>query len=349
MSASRDASTTTGEEVGGVIQAPPAPSGPSAWWRRIVDIAGNVPGRLAVVGGFALMVIVFAILSPDVFLEPSTIRNILDQAVVPAVLACGLTFVLVTGEFDLSFTATLGVGAGIAIVLMTMGWPVLPAILVALAVGLVVGLAVGALVTMGRASSFIVTLAIGSVVIGIEQAITGNKSIYEGISSAYPRLALEEFAGLRAPVWFALGVVVLSTVVLHATRFGRQARALGANLTAAYLAGVKVRKIKIAVFAILAVLAVCAGLILTARSSSYYANASAGLLLNTYAAVFLGAAAAARSQFTILGSAFGVLWITTLQAGLTITNQPAWASNIIQGLVLAAAVLIAAGGRQGAR
>jgi ribose transport system permease protein len=317
-------------------------AGPAARSFRVA----NLPGRVAVIGGYLLMLVVFAVLQPDVFLQAATARNILDQAVVPTVLVCGLTFVLVTGEFDLSYTSTLGLSGGITVVLITQGWSVPTAITAALLCGLIVGLLVGLLVTLGRASSFIVTLAIGSAVTGIEQALTDNTSIFEGIPQSFNLLTLHEFLGLKAAVWFALLVLFAAAILLHATKFGRHAQAIGANSTAAYLAGVKVRQTKIAVFALLAVLTVCAAVILTSRSASYYPNLSSGLLLNTYAAAFLGAAVGSRSQFTVVGSAFGVLWITTLQAGLTINNQPAWTSNLIQGIVLAVAVLIAAGGRR---
>jgi ribose transport system permease protein len=86
--------------------------------------------------------------------------------------------------------------------------------------------------------------------------------------------------------------------------------------------------------------------VLTSRASSYYPNAAGGFLLNTYAAAFLGAAAGRKAGFTVAGSALGVLWITVLQTGLTLNNAPAWTSSFIQGLVLAAAVLIASRGRR---
>jgi ribose transport system permease protein len=309
-------------------------------------VSGNLAGRVSVIGGFVVMVIVFAFSQPDTFLQASTGRNILDQSVVPVILAAGLTFVLVTGEFDLSFTATLGLSAALVIVLMTHDVPVLVALLIGIVASGLIGLVVGVLVTLGRASSFIVTLAVGSAVTGLELATTGNKTIYEDIPAGFADLSQHEILGLRWPVWFAFLVVIGTAVLLHATRFGRQARAIGGNAQAAYLAGVKVRKLKIITFVLVGVLTACAAIILTSRSASYYPNASAGFLLNTYAAAFLGAAIGAQSNFTVAGSAFGVVWITTLQTGLTLNNQPAWTSNLIQGVVLAAAVLIASRGRR---
>jgi ribose transport system permease protein len=304
-------------------------------------------GRWVVVGGFVAMVAIFGALEPATFLDWSTVKNLLDQAAVPVMLACGLTFVLVVGEFDLSYTATLGLAAGLTVTLMAhSGLGVGPAVLVTVAAAALVGLAVGLLVTVGGASSFIVTLAVGSAVTGLELALTDNKTIYQGIPGSFTDLASKEALGLHRPVWLALLVLVLAIVLLHATRFGRHARAVGGNPTAAYLAGVPVRRIRVLCFVLVAVLAGICAVILTSRAASYYPNASGSFLLNTYAAAFLGAAAGGRSGFTVAGSALGVLWITTLQTGLTLHNEPAWTSNFIQGLVLATAVLIAARGRR---
>ncbi len=135
-------------------------------------------------------------------------------------------------------------------------------------------------------------------------------------------------------------------VAMHSMRFGRHAYAVGGNRNAAFLAGVPVRKVKILAYTSLGLLAGLAALVLTSRSASYYPNASSGYLLNIYAAVFLGAAATRRTSFTIAGSALGVFWIVTLQVGLTLLNEPNWLTSLIQGAVLAIAVLLAARGRR---
>jgi ribose transport system permease protein len=293
------------------------------------------------------MVLLFCLLAADTFPTSGTLKDILDQCAVPVILVCGLTLVLAVGEFDLSYTATVGLAAGIVIVLTAQhGWAIGPAIGVALLASLAVGVVVGLLVTIGHASSFIVTLAIGSAVTGLELAITGNKTIFQNIPTAYADLSSKTLLGLKSPVWTALIVMGLIAVLLHRTRFGRQAQAIGGNPTAAYLAGVRVRRIRVTAFAIVAILAGLAAVILTSRASSYYPNSSAGFLLNTYAAAFLGASIGRWRGFTVFGSAFGVLWITTLQTGLTQADAPAWTSSFIQGLVLAIAVLVASRGRR---
>ncbi|WP_026912063.1 ABC transporter permease [Patulibacter minatonensis] len=304
--------------------------------------------RSVVVGAYVVMLLIFSIAAGDTFLTSGTLKDVLDQAAVPVILVCGLTLVLAVGEFDLSFTATVGLTAGIAIVLMAQhDVPVVLACLIALLAAVVVGLLVGFLVTLGQASSFIVTLAVGSAVTGLELALTGNETIYQGIPTSFTDLASNTILGLKWPVWLAALVLAAAAVLLHRTRFGRHVRATGGNATAAYLAGVKTRRVRIAAFAITAFLAGLCALVLTSRASSYYPDSSAGFLLNTYAAAFLGAAIGRWRGFTVAGAAFGVLWIVTLQTGLTQLSAPAWTANFVQGIVLATAVLIASRGRKG--
>jgi ribose transport system permease protein len=328
-------------EQGGPAAAPRSPA-PQSLARTV---AGAI-SRSAVLGGFVLMVIVFSLLEPGTFLATNTLKTILDQATVPLLLVCGLTFVLAVGEFDLSYTATVGLAGGLVAVLMRdEGLGVAAAIAVTLLAAVVVGVVVGLLVTVGRASSFIVTLAIGSAVTGLELALTNNTTIYQGIPASFGDLASREILGLHAPVWLAAVVLTAFAVLLHGTRFGRHAKAVGGNATAAYLAGVRVRRVRVICFALLAALAGVCAIVLTSRAASYYPNSAGGFLLSTYAAAFLGAAAG-RGGFTIAGSALGVLWLATLQTGLTLHNEPAWTSSVIQGIVLAGAVLLATGERR---
>jgi ribose transport system permease protein len=339
------ASTTTSlsrEDDPGAPEETPVPPAPA----RLTHVAQALT-RWSVLIGYVVMVLIFAVLRPDTFLTTSTATNLLDQATIPMLLVCGLTFTLASGEFDLSFTAVLGLSAGVVIILMSKhDWPVALACLASLVIAGGLGLIVGLLVTVGRASSFIVTLAVSSVVAGLELALTDNKTIFENVPVAFTNLAQREVLGLHQSVWIMVFFVVISGVVLHATRLGRHVSAIGGNATAAFLAGIRVRRVRVICFVIIALLAGLAAILRTSTAGSYFPTSSAGYLLNSYAAVFLGAAAARSGRFTVLGSVFGVVWLLTLQTGLTQLNQPAWASTLLQGLILSIAVLLAARGRR---
>jgi ribose transport system permease protein len=309
--------------------------------RRSVGVFATL-GRFVLPGSLAVMVVVFSSMTSNFYSE-ANIQNILDQTAVPLLLACGVTFVLSVGEFDLAFTAVLGLASAVVIDQMAnngVDWQL--AALVVVPLGLAVGVVVGLLVTFGRASSFIVTLAVGSALTGLELAITGNQTIYQNIAPEYAQLTSNKLFGLHLPVWFALVVALVSFAGLHGTRFGRHAQSLGGNPHAAHLAGVRVRRIRVACFVISAVLASVAAVILTSRASSYYPNIAASFVLSTYTAVFLGATSGRTSSFTIGGSVLGVVWIIVLQTGLTLNGAPTWSASLIQGVVLALAVIIGA-------
>lgn len=301
----------------------------------------------AVIIGFVVMVAIFGYLRPDTFLQFATVQDVLNQAAVPVILACGVTLTLAVGQFDLSFTAVMGLAAGIVMALMSkqgLGSPL--AILIALIGATLVGLVIGILVAWGGASSFIVTLAMSSVLAGLETMVTNNQNIYLKIPESYQAIATNKFLGFNLPVWIMLLTVFACAVLLHATRFGRHVYAAGSNPRASFLAGVRNRMVITSTFVILAFLAGLGAIIATSKAVSYYPNVATGFLLSSYAAVFLGAAVGRSNRFTILGSSLGVIWLLTLQTGLTQLNQPGWVSNLIQGLVLAVAVLIAARSRK---
>jgi ribose transport system permease protein len=320
----------------------PAPGLSSFHLRRSRTTVFSTLGRFVLPGSLAGMIVVFSLMTSN-FYSIANIQNILDQTAVPLLLACGVTFVLSVGQFDLAFTAVLGLASAAAVALMAnegVNWAV--SALIVIPLGLIVGAVVGLLVTYGRASSFIITLAVGSALTGLELALTGNQTIYQNIPPEYGALTSGTFLGLHWPVWFVLVVALLCFVGLHGTRFGRHAQSIGGNAQASNLAGVRVRRITIICFIISALLASVAAVILTSRANSYYPNIAGNLILSTYTAVFLGATFGRTSSFTIGGSVLGVLWIIVLQTGLTLNGAPTWSASLIQGAVLALAVIIGA-------
>lgn len=255
---------STGTRGGLPTEPPPKQSSPVA---RLVRQAS----RWAVVVGFLAMVVLFSALRPETFLSLGTVKDVLGQAVVPIILVSGLTFVLVVGEFDLSFTAILGLCAAVVMTLMAeIGVPVIVSVVITLGVAAVSGLLVGLLVTLGRASSFIVTLAIGSVLTGLELAVSNNQNIFLNVPPAYSDFARREILGLHQPVWLMLVIAGLAAVLLHATRFGRHVRAIGGNPVAAYLGGVRVRRARVLCFLLVSVLAGVAAIVTTSKAASYF-------------------------------------------------------------------------------
>jgi ribose transport system permease protein len=298
--------------------------------------------------GYLAMVVIFSVLLPDTFLTMGTLRDLLNQAAVPVIIACGVTFTVTVGEFDLSFPAVVSIAGGAAVWLISVHDV---GVAYAIAAGMLVaglsGLAVGSIVVFGGASSFIITLALSSILNGIEWSITGNVQIFNNIPDSFAVIANSSLFGFKTPVWLMFAVVVVSVFMLHWTTFGRHVYAIGGNERAAFLAGIRIKVVRISCYVLVGIFAGVAAIILTSTASSYYPALSAGLLLSSFASLFLGAAMAASNRFTVLGSAMGVVWLLTLQTGLTQLSEPAWVSTLVQGIVLAAAVLLAVRGRKG--
>ncbi len=329
------------EELSSADEAVEVEAGPSVGARSgRLKLSTLISGGAAPLG-FIIMVMLFSAMRPDTFATMATVTDLIDEAAIPVMLACGLTFILACGQFDLSFPGTLGLTSAItATLLSSAGWPAGLVIMTALACGLGVGLILGVIVAMRPGSTFIITLSLGSVLTGIELAVSGNKSIYDGIPESFTGLANTKVLGFYGPVWVALAVAALTTVLLHFTRFGRHVAATGSNPDAAYQAGVRVKWVWATCFVIMTVAAALAAISYTASIASYIPNSYGGYLLTSYAAVFLGSTLAS-GKFTIFGSVFGVFTLATLQTGLTHINQPLWTSNVVKGLVLAVAVFAA--------
>jgi ribose/xylose/arabinose/galactoside ABC-type transport system permease subunit len=309
----------------------PAPPGARVTLRNVAERWSLV---LAFVGAFGF----FAIARPDTFLTWDNARAILDDTSVLAVLAVGVTAVLVIGEFDLSVGFVVGLAAAAGVGAMAFqGWPVWVAVLVALGAGLVAGLANGVAVALVGIPSFVATLAIGSIAAAIELAIA-KTSIFEGIPESYVELSLTRVGSIPLRAIVALAVVLLFLFLLRATVFGRHAASVGDNPNAALLAGVPVRRVRVLAFVLAGLTAGLAAVLVTASAGSYYPNLGTGYLLPAYAAAFLGLSLGGGLRFNVLGSYLGVLLLGIVTTGLTMMNQPSWVAALVQGIVLIAAV-----------
>lgn len=299
--------------------------------------------RWGVLLTFAVVILVFSLLSPDIFPTWRNTVSILEQTSIVILIAVGLTFVLAAGEFDLAFPQTFVLVTGIAVIAMTkLSASPAVAVLVALGVGLLAGLVNGALVATKRASSFIVTLAVGSAYTGIMYGIAGEGPIVQDIPSGYISISGFHVGDISAIVLVAAAVTIVGAIVLHGSVFGRQLQATGSNPEAAAVAGVKVSAIRVGAFAVLGVCVAIAAIMQSSLSGAHYPTAGQGLFLPPFVAAFIGTSVLARGQFNVVGTVIGALFIGTLQTGLLLQSLPAWVINIVQGVVLLVAVLVAA-------
>jgi ribose transport system permease protein len=297
--------------------------------------------RYGVLLVFLIVFAVFAVLKSSVFLSGDNLKAILQQSAPLGIVAFGLTVAFVMREFDLSFGAMAGLASAIAAVLMSqhgIDWRV--AVLLALAAGVVAGSVNGLLVAYAGASSFVVTLAIGTVLTGLEYSVTGQKTIFENVPADYINVGQGTFLGINYQVFVALAVFLGTWFLLDFTERGRYMHAIGGSPDAAYLSGINVRRLRLMGFVLVGLAAAVAGILLGAQGGGSSPNSGAPLLLPAFAAVFLGSAAFRPGEFNVLGTLLGVLFLGVIQNGLTLLNASPAVINIVQGSVLASAVLL---------
>lgn len=286
-------------------------------------------------------IVFFSILKPQAFFSSANAFSILTLAAPLAIAALGLTVALVLNEIDLSVGSMIGLGGVFAIYLMSF-WsvPWVLAIILALALAICVGLFTGFIVAYAGANSLIVTLGMATLLTGIEFSLTNQRTIYTNIDATYIALGQSSFFSVNLQVWIAAGIAIMTWIFLEKTEAGRYMYASGSNPEAAFLAGVPVRRLRIAGFIVVATCAAISGVLLTAQSASAFSNAGQPYLLPAFASAFLGSTMSPDGRFTVVGTLIAVLFIGVIQTGLTMLQLSTGSINIAQGGLLIAAVLL---------
>ncbi len=306
--------------------------GPSGW---SLFSPGQAGGLLLVLG---LLVAGFGWLQPR-FLSAGTLALVGNQIPDLAVLACGMTLVMVAGGIDLSVGSVVGLATALlGYCLGEWNWPVWLGCAAALAVGLGCGLLNGAVSVLAGIPSFIVTLGMLEAARGGAYLLSGSQTRYlgtglEGLSTPVPGLHLSPSALLA-------GLVVLAGQgLLSFTALGRRLVAVGENEQAAWRMGVDPKTTRIIAFGLCGLLAGLAGLFQTARLGSADPNAGIGMELGAIAAVVIGGASPSGGRGSVLGAFLGVLVIAVLQTGLAQVGAADPVKRLVTGGVIVLAVL----------
>jgi ribose transport system permease protein len=306
---------------------------------RAASVFANA-SSLALVLALLLSVVVFGALRPDSFLSTGNLQAILTQAAAPMVLAIGLTIPLAQGDFDLSIGAMLGLGGAVAISLQTLhgvNWVV--ALAAAFVVALLVGFVNGLLVAWFEASSFITTLAMATILLGVEYLFTNQQTLYGNISQSYLNLGQSALAGINVQVYIAVVVALVAWFYLDQTEAGRYTYAIGGNPNAARFAGVRVARYRMLGFVLVALAACLTGVMLTAQAGSSTPNSGVSYMLPAFAAVFLGATCFKPGVFNVWGTVVASLFLPVISTGLQMLHVSTAVINILQGGILIVAML----------
>jgi ribose transport system permease protein len=294
---------------------------------------------LAMLGIWLALVLLFGLLS-DNFLSVRTFITLANRIPVLAVIAAGMTLVLIIGGIDLSVGSVLGLcGTIVGLALVDFHLPFWLAIVLSLGIGLIAGTLNGLVSVCLGIPSFIVTLGMLEIARGLAYLTTHSQTKY--IGNTVEGLAAP-LAGLAVSPAFLIAVLVIvaGQVVLSHTVFGRYALAIGANEQAVRFAGINPRKVKIAAFALLGLLAGLGGVFYTSRLGASDPNAGVGLELSAIAAVVIGGTSLMGGRGSVANTFFGVLIIATLEAGLAQLGASEPTKRVITGVVIVSAVIL---------
>ena len=303
--------------------------------RRLGAAAGQ---KYALIVVFAAIVGLFSVLNPAVFATGANAQTIASTQATVALLALAAMLPLVVGQFDISVGYQFGLAQGLcAYLIINEGVPAVVAILVTLAAGLLIGLVNGVLVAKVKLNSFVATLGVGILVLGLTQWLTQDVTITGALPALFTDLGRNAVLGIPLPFVYVLAATAVLWVALEYTPWGRECDATGGNERAALLAGVRTERRTVQVFVFAALLAALSGGLSVMILGASSPTVGLGSLLPAFAGAFLGATSIRPGRFNAIGTLIAVYLVATGITGL----QQEGAQPFVQQLFNGAALLIA--------
>ncbi|HHF3174676.1 TPA: ribose ABC transporter permease [Vibrio alginolyticus] len=288
------------------------------------------------------LIVVVSFLNPN-FFTVDNILNILRQTSVNAIIAVGMTLVILTAGIDLSVGSVLALCGAFAASMIALEVPVLVAVPTALVAGAALGAISGIIIAKGKVQAFIATLVTMTLLRGVTMVYTEGRPISTGFTDtadAFAWFGTGYALDIPVPVWLMVVVFAAAWYLLNHTRFGRYVYALGGNESATRLSGINVDRVKIGVYAICGMLAALAGIIVTSRLSSAQPTAGMGYELDAIAAVVLGGTSLMGGKGRIMGTLIGALIIGFLNNALNLLDVSSYYQMIAKAVVILLAVLV---------
>jgi ribose/xylose/arabinose/galactoside ABC-type transport system permease subunit len=311
---------------------------------------GSAIGQLArrrEYGVLALLLVAVATVTAvnPTFLERDNLRNVLVQCAPTAIVACGLTLVIVTREIDISVGSMMGLLAAVMGILTSprhTGMPVAAGIALTLLLGAAIGLLNGVLVTFGRVPSIIVTLGMLTALRGLTEWLMGGEWITD-LPAGLKFFGTGSVLLIPLSLWVAAAVIVCSIVLARRTRLGLRIYAVGGNPLAARMAGLSIRRAKIFVFALTGFLTAIATLVSVTQLSVIESGIGVEFEMLVVTCVVVGGASISGGRGTIAGSLLAVLLLGTVRTFLIflrLGEMSTYWERAIQGAFILGAVLL---------
>jgi ribose transport system permease protein len=292
--------------------------------------------------GLLLMMAVISVLSPN-FLSVDNLLNILRQTSINAIIAVGMTYVILTAGIDLSVGSVLALAGAVCASMISADTPLLLAVVATLLIGGALGAANGVVVSLLGVQPFIATLVGMTILRGATLVYTGGRPISTGdfdVAESFYQIGGGYVGPIPVPVVVILLVFALFWVILNHTRFGRYVYAIGGNENVTRIAGIHVTRVKVLVYALSGMMAALAGMILTARLESAQPTAGIGYELDAIAAVVLGGTSLMGGRGTLVGTLIGALIIGVLNNALNLMDVSSYFQQIAKGSVILLAVVV---------
>ncbi|HDR9803915.1 TPA: ABC transporter permease [Burkholderia cenocepacia] len=288
--------------------------------------------------GLIVVCIAMMIASPS-FLSAANLENVLRQVSINAIIAVGMTCVILTGGIDLSVGSVMALSGTLAAGLMVAGVNAVAALAIGIAVGLGFGFLNGVFVAFAGMPPIIVTLATMGIARGLALIYTGGYPI-DGLPDWVAFFGSGKVLGIQAPVLIMLVVYAIAWLLLDRMPFGRYVYAIGGNEQATRLTGVRVARVKLIVYTLAGLTSALAAIVLTGRLMSGQPNAGVGFELDAIAAVVMGGTSISGGRGAILGTLVGALLLGVLNNGLNMIGVNPYVQNVIKGGIILLAIYI---------
>lgn len=288
---------------------------------------------------FGIICLIISLITPQ-FLTVSNLTIIVTQVSINALLAFGVTFVIITGGIDLSLGSIVAVtGVTSAMLAHPDSYPVLIPIVMGLLAGLLMGAFNGFIITKSKIAPFIVTLGTMTIGRGLALILSDGRPV-SNLSDSFNYLGSGTVFGIPFLILIFILVFALCSIILSKTILGRHIYAIGGNEQAARASGINIDRVKLSVYSISGLLAGLAGILLASRITTGQPNAGAGFELDAIAAVVIGGTSTAGGRGTMTGTLIGVLLIGVINNGLDLLNVTSYYQQVVMGIIIIGAVIV---------
>ena len=307
--------------------------------KSIKSKMGKYSNQIGLLIVIVIIMVIVSIIEP-LFLTRENLMNIIRQASANIIFAMGMTFVMISGQIDLSIGGVACLTGMLCSLMMTKGIAIPIAVICGLLVGVVVGFINGFISSKFKLPSMIVTLALNNICIGIASLLTDGLAIYN-LPPEFSKLG-RGLIGNFLPIQVIIMaiIVTVTAITLSKTLFGRYAYAIGGSEMVSRLAGIKVFQHKVLYFIVCSVLASFAGLIMTSRLMSGQPSLASNTMMDILTAVVIGGASLAGSNGTAIGSMMGALLLTIITNGLVINGVNSFWQYIVTSIILLLVIIL---------